>query len=78
MNKIEFIKALNELILGTADEDIIEVWYMNGVPDSPSQEDFEFIANDQESFDDVVNCSSFAVKHWLEIKEIHNKDSLFW
>ena len=24
--------------------------------------------------DDVINCSSFAVKHWLEIKEIHNKD----
>ena len=55
MNKKEFVKALNELILGLGDEDLIEVWLMNGVPDCPSEEDFEFIANDQEAFDETVN-----------------------
>ena len=63
MNKVEFIKALNELMLGTADEDIIEVWNMNGVPDQPDESDFEFIGNDAESFDDVVNCFIRLSKH---------------
>lgn len=55
MNKVEFIKALNEIVLGLGDEDLIDLWLMNGVPDQPSEEDFEFIANDQESFDDLIN-----------------------
>jgi hypothetical protein len=56
MNRVEFIKALNEIVLGLGDEELIEGWLMNGVPDCPSEEDFEFIANDQESFDETVNC----------------------
>ena len=56
MNKVEFIKALNEIILGLGDEDLIDIWLMNGVEDCPTDEDFEFIANNQESFDETVNC----------------------
>lgn len=55
MNKVEFIKALNEIIIGLGDEDLIEPWLMCGVPDCPSEEDFEFIANNQKSFDETVN-----------------------
>lgn len=73
MNKVEFIKALNELMLGTTDEDLLEVWFMNGVPDCPSQEDFEFIANNEESFDDVVNCFIRLSKHLKEGIYIDNK-----
>ena len=56
VNKIDFVKSLNEIILGLGDEDLIESWLMVGVPDCPSEEDFEFIANNEESFDETVNC----------------------
>ena len=56
MNRVEFVKGMNELILGLGDEDLIDIWFMNGVPDSPSDEDFEFIANNQESFNEVLKC----------------------
>ena len=75
MNKVEFIKALNEIILGLGDEDLIEVWLTCGVPDQPDDEDFEFIANDQDSFDEVVNCFVRLSKH---IKEGINIDGKWY
>ena len=56
MNRVEFIKALNEIVLGLGDEELIESWLMNGVPDCPTDEDFEFIAQNQESFNEAINC----------------------
>lgn len=66
MDKIQLIKALNELILATGDEDIFEVWFMTGVPDSPSEEDFEFIANNETSFKETVNTFIRLSKHFKE------------
>ena len=63
MNKVEFIKALNEIILGLGDEDLIEPWLMCGVPDQADESDFEFIANDQKSFDETVNLFVKMSKH---------------
>ena len=57
MDKVEFVKALNELILATGDEDLFEV---------PSEEDFEFIANDEESFKETVNTFIRLSKHFKE------------
>ena len=62
MDKIDFIKALNEIILGLGDEDIIDAWICI-MPDCPTEEDFEFIANNQESFDEVVNEFVRLSKH---------------
>ena len=73
MNRVEFIKALNEIILGLGDEDLIEVWLMGGVPDAPSEEDFEFIANNQDSFDETVNCFVRLSKHIKEGIKIDGK-----
>ena len=75
MNKVEFIKALNEIIIGLGDEDLIDLWLMNGVPDQPDQEDFEFIANNQKSFDEVVNC---FVRLSKNIKEGINIDGKWY
>lgn len=56
MNRVEFIKALNEIVLGLGDEELIEEWLINGVPDCPDEDDFEFIAENQNAFDETVNC----------------------
>lgn len=36
------------------DEENIMVWLMLGVPDCPSEDDFEFIAEDDENFNETV------------------------
>lgn len=73
MNKVEFIKALNELVLGLGDEDHLDYWFTYGVPDCPSDEDFEFIASNEESFDEVVNCFIRLSKYLKEGIYIDNK-----
>ena len=36
------------------DENLQDEWLTNGVPDEPSEEDLEFIANDKHEFAEVV------------------------
>lgn len=36
------------------DEENIMTWLMLGVPDCPSEDDFEFIAEDDESYNETV------------------------
>lgn len=53
--KIELLKAMHSVMLGTDDENCYDTWIITGVPDCPSEEDFEFIAKDKEEFKYVVN-----------------------
>ena len=73
MNKVDFVKFMNELILATGDEDIFEIWFMNGVPDCPSEEDFEFIANNEESFRETTNTFIRLSKHFKEGLNLYGK-----
>lgn len=53
--KIELLKAMHSVMLGVDDESCYDTWIITGVPDCPSEEDFEFIAKDKEEFEYVVN-----------------------
>ena len=53
--RIELLKQMHKYILDTGDEDIYDVWFMEGVPDEPSEDDYEFIATHSEEFLEVVN-----------------------
>ena len=54
MNKIQLVECMNELVLAIGDEDIIDGWLMNGVPDQATQEDYKFISENEECFKDTV------------------------
>ena len=54
MDKVTFLKVLNELILATTDEDIIDSW-LAVFPDGADDEDFKEIAEDEELFLCIMN-----------------------
>lgn len=53
--KIDLLKAMHIVMLNANDETCYYHWILTGVPDAPSEEDFEYIAKDKEAFKYVVN-----------------------
>ena len=66
--RIEQLKHMHELMLLANDEEIYMTWIVLGVPDCPEEDDFEFIAEDDESYNETVD---------LFCKLIRNKDYRF-
>lgn len=44
--RIELLKGMNQYILDLGDEEVYETWFTLGVPDEPTEDDYEFIAED--------------------------------
>ena len=65
MNKTELVRAMNEIIIATTDEDLYEVW-IQVVPDQADDIDFKEIAEDKELFKDTVNCFIRLSKYFKE------------
>ena len=49
------LKAMHEVMLNANDENIYMSWITCGVPDCPSDDDYEFIAEDDETYNEVVD-----------------------
>lgn len=68
--RITLLKAMHEYILTECqNEYALDYWIVAGVPDEPSENDFEFIAGDDEFFKDT--CMAFAKT--LEIEDGENE-----
>ena len=44
MSNFEIVKGMNQIILGSEDENLIDVWFMYGVPDGADDTDIKQIA----------------------------------
>ena len=53
--RIEQLKAMHSLMQNANDEEIYMSWITLGVPDEPIEEDFESIAEDDESYNDCFD-----------------------
>ena len=54
-NRIELLKEMHNFVITEFSiEDNIMCWLRNCVPDCPQEDDFEFIAEDDERFDEHV------------------------
>lgn len=65
-DRIKTLKKMNNFFLKEVnDEENIEWWLEAGVPDNPSEEDFEFIALDDEEYNRCCRlfCSIFATEY---------------
>lgn len=61
--RIELLKAMHNFVITEFSiEDNIMCWLQNGVPDCPQEDDFEFIANDEECFDECVDWFLYLMK----------------
>lgn len=53
--RIEQLKHMHELMTLSNDENIYMTWICCGVPDCPMEDDFEFIAEDDERYNEVFD-----------------------
>jgi len=53
--RVKVLKELNDLILDTGDEDIFERWFMIGIPDGATEDDYREIANYIDSFREILD-----------------------
>lgn len=48
------VKRMDEDVRNFNDEELIEPWLMCGVPDGACEEDYEWFAEDEDEFQDLV------------------------
>lgn len=68
-NRIQLLKAMNLLILALNNEDGQELWLTCGVPDGATEDDYEFIAENDDLFHGCerafyVSVKSFGKDGW--------------
>ena len=56
--RIQQLKLMHELMTLANDEEIYMTWITLGVPDCPMEDDFKYIAEDDESYNET--CELFA------------------
>lgn len=56
--RIAQLKAMHGVMLNANDEGIYMSWICGGVPDCPSEDDFEFMAEDDDCYNEA--CDLFA------------------
>ena len=57
--RVTQLKAMHELMCNANDEGIYMTWITTGVPDCPTEDDFEWIAEDDQAYDE---CFDLFVK----------------
>lgn len=48
--RLRLTEQMNDYILRTKDEILIEMWQIGGIPAHPDEKDFEYYANDETEF----------------------------
>ncbi len=63
--RIEIVKAMNTIVTCMNDEDAYFRWIYI-VPDQATEDDFEFIAEDEEEFESTVRAFGIICKEYLD------------
>lgn len=63
--RIELLKAMHIVMLTCADNDCYDDWTITGVPDEPTEKDFDNIAKDKEEFRNVVERFCWLVNDFF-------------
>jgi hypothetical protein len=66
-NRIEILKAMHTIMTYMNNENAYWSWVTLGVPDEPQEDDFESIAEDEDSFNEVA-------EHFTEVFKEYSKD----
>jgi hypothetical protein len=48
--RLSLVHQMHDYIMNTGDEEIVEIWLRDAIPDCPCEEDFEYFANDASEF----------------------------
>lgn len=61
-NRIEQLKAMDDFMHSVNDEELIDSWLTYGVPDEASEDDYRFIAEDDEGYMECVRIFQRTVR----------------
>lgn len=64
--RIELLKQMNQYIIDLGDEEVWITWITLGVPDEPSDDDYEFIASNENEWLDTVKIFANLTKEYWE------------
>ena len=56
--RIQLLKGMNQYIIDLGDEEVYDAWFSLAVPDEPTEDDYEFIADNIEEW--VYVCQLFG------------------
>lgn len=56
--RIELLKGMNQYIIDLGDEEVYETWFSLGVPDEPTEDDYEFIVENKGCWREI--CELFG------------------
>lgn len=54
-SRINQLKAMHEVMCNANNENLYMTWISLGVPDCPTEDDFEFIAESDETYNETVD-----------------------
>lgn len=75
-NRLECIKAMHTLMLNLNDEEPYYNRWIYIVPDGADDSDFEYIAEDEETFEMAVNCFCSVFKN-IHFHGLHIADQVY-
>lgn len=61
---VELLKAMDTVVSFMNDEMAMGPWLMTGVPDDADEDDFEFIASDDELMDVACACFGMVMREY--------------
>ena len=64
--RVEILKAMHQYMMNVNDEDAYFSWIAVAVPDEPSEEDYESIAEDESEWEDIVKYFATLIKDYDE------------
>lgn len=63
--KVELLKAMHKVMMNVPDENCYLSWIVIGVPDEPQEEDFTFIAENPDLFEECVELFCNLVSDFI-------------
>ena len=54
-SRMSQLKEMHEVMINSNNENIYMTWISCGVPDCPMEDDYEFIAEDDDNYNEVVD-----------------------
>lgn len=60
--KMNLLQQMHKFVIDIGDEEIYEEWVTSCVPDEPSEDDYEFIASNENLWNEVVEKFAQIIK----------------
>ena len=65
-SRIELLKAMHTVMMSMNNENAYYHWVTVAIPDEPQEDDFRDIAEDDQSYGEVIDSFEHTIKAWIK------------